>query len=95
MFRIIIEVNVCQKKFSSRVAAHCEAGHQRRHAEEGAKPRGIDASIQFFLLVRDKRYEEAYALGTMYLQFHPENQAIQQFCSFIKNNREECIYSLI
>jgi hypothetical protein len=45
-------------------------------------------SIQFFLLVREQKYEEAYAIGTMYLKYHPENQSIQRFCEFIQGNRE-------
>lgn len=46
-------------------------------------------TIQFFLLVRDQKYEEALKIGELYLKFYPNNQSILQFCYFIKHNREE------
>ncbi len=42
--------------------------------------------MQFFLLVRDQRYEEAYALGQKILKDTPDNTAVANFCDFIKNN---------
>jgi hypothetical protein len=38
--------------------------------------------------VRDQKYEEAFAVGSIYLQYYPDNHAVQQFCHFIKHNRE-------
>jgi hypothetical protein len=44
--------------------------------------------IQFFLLVREQKYEEAYRLGTAYLEYN-ENASIHKFCEFIESNRIE------
>ncbi len=43
---------------------------------------------QFFLLVRDQRYAEAYNLGMKILKKNPYNSAVENFCDFIRKNHK-------
>lgn len=42
--------------------------------------------MQFFLLVRDQRYDEAYTLGMKILKESPGISAVENFCDFIRKN---------
>lgn len=56
-YRTYILFHVLQENHSSRTALYRQAHRQGRIAAERAEPRGTPQVSQFFLLVRDQKYE--------------------------------------